>query len=461
MSRPPVLPAAELLSLVLSGDRAGVFSFEFVQRYLPGAPLVELVVAVAPGAGGGASLLISDQVAAVGQWFAGGVPDGDTLAQCARAVGAPVLCLTEVVKLSPVHIPKPWGQEIWYTGIEQRGQSGVTDGNSRIPLPWLLALGAERLLAEGVAEPNLLKILDPLPEEAFGDLYFELHQEKCEVYVVTAVADSAWPDGRGAIRYGFDPVLRSRYGDDKAFRAAFLQAVREYESVRRQIDRQIDDFRARDGVATNAPVSAQTLKAWLAEIPAAWQARELSARQAMDAFTHMVPLAIGDVVKVARLSPHALQHGVRTVEFQTPVYERKILSFGQKVLTQEHWDTEEAVRQMSLEAGQVEVLPVVASNELFTLEQVVAFDDFRVYRLTLVPGGECVLAAVDSYKVVMVVQGEVTLGRQTLAAEEAGLVLRTVANCRVTNSGAGDAVCLVSVPAGIPLPLVAGGDAQG
>src|SRR5690606_17097820 len=135
--------------------------------------------------------------------------------------------------------------------------------------------------------------------------------------------------------------------------------------------------------------------------------------------------------------PHALQHGVRTVEFQTPVYERKILSFGQKVLTQEHWDTEEAVRQMSLEAGQVEVLPVVASNELFTLEQVVAFDDFRVYRLTLVPGGECVLAAVDSYKVVMVVQGEVTLGRQTLAAEEAGLVLRTVANCRVTNSGAG------------------------
>src|SRR5690606_5726198 len=122
-----------------------------------------------------------------------------------------------------------------------------------------------------------------------------------------------------AIRYGFDAQVRREYGDDEAFRCAFLQSVREYETLRRIVDERIDGFRVEEGIGLNEPVDAQRLKRWLQRIPADIHAREQAARQRMNAFTHMVALEVGDVIKVATLTPHALQHGVRTVEFQTPV----------------------------------------------------------------------------------------------------------------------------------------------
>ena len=81
----------------------------------------------------------------------------------------------------------------------------------------------------GDAPVALLKVLDPAPEPVLGDLYFELHETKQEVYVVTHVDRRAWPDGRGAIRFGMNAARRAVYADDAKFRAAFLKAVREYE----------------------------------------------------------------------------------------------------------------------------------------------------------------------------------------------------------------------------------------
>src|SRR5690606_327598 len=186
--------------------------------------------------------------------------------------------------------------------------------------------------------------------------------EKREVYVVTHVDRNAWPDGRGAIRFGFDQVARQRAASDEAFRQQFLSAVADYEQLRRAIDRHCDEIRREEGVGLTEPVDAATLKRWLGVVPAPLLERERQAREAMNAFTHMLPLREGDVVKVPCLTPHALQHGVRTVEFQTPVYERKILAFAQKVLTQDHWDTSEAVELMSLEAGSLEALSVISQG---------------------------------------------------------------------------------------------------
>jgi hypothetical protein len=97
----------------------------------------------------------------------------------------------------------------------------------------------------------------------------------------------------------------------------------------------------------------------------------------MDDFTWLKPVSVGDVVQVPRLLPHALQHGVRVVEFQTPVYERKILSFGQRVLTQGHWDTEEAVDQMLLRP------PAEKSTEILLREE-----QGQVERVADAPGFE-------------------------------------------------------------------------
>ena len=139
------------------------------------------------------------------------------------------------MRLTPVHIAKPWGQEIWYSGIEARGESSViADNGQRVPLSAYLA-AAPNLLTNGYPV-LLLKVLDPRPEPVLGDLYFEVHEEKREVYVVTAVDPTAWPDGTGYIRFGMNQALREKFDGDEAFRAAYLETVQRYEAIRRAID---------------------------------------------------------------------------------------------------------------------------------------------------------------------------------------------------------------------------------
>ena len=94
----------------------------------------------------------------------------------------PILKIDGPLILKTIDIEKPWGREIWYTGIEKRGFSSVTDGTNDAPLPWVLSVAPSRLAANKEKHINLLKILDPLPDPAFGDLYFELHKKKQEVY---------------------------------------------------------------------------------------------------------------------------------------------------------------------------------------------------------------------------------------------------------------------------------------
>ena len=445
----PLFPSpAELLDRHLDDLGPVVGRFRFKQYYLPGSPELELALClVSPESEEGARCLalVTDQVSEVTRWMATGALDPPGLQCLADAIGSPVVDLFGPWELLPVHIAKPWGQEIWYTGIEARGQSLIAEGGNSVPLPWLLSIVPDRLLQPGGRDPALLKILDPLPEEVFGDLYFELHEEKREVYVVTHVDGDAWPDGTGAIRFGFDPEQRQNHGDAD-FRARFLSLVRDYEAIRRQIDGFCDRYRRRDGIGLNEPVPAHQLKKWLGDVPRVLRQREEAARAAMNEMTHLVPLAVGDVVKVPCLTPHALQHGVRTVEFQTPVYERKILSFAQKVLTQSHWDTEEAVGLMSLDAGHLEPLPVIERDSGYTLEQVVAFDDFEVFRLTLAVGGTWRAPDRDCYRLAMALQDGALVNGRVLGAEHACLVPRMARWLSVANTGAGSLVVLLCQP---------------
>jgi hypothetical protein len=84
------------------------------------------------------------------------------------------------------------------------------------------------------------------------------------------------------------------------------------------------------------------------------------------------------VIKIPLHVPHALQHGVRVVEFQTPAYERKIISFGQKVLTQKGWDVERALQLMQLDVPDDAIVPARNQDGL-----IAEFEDFAVYTKTL------------------------------------------------------------------------------
>ena len=286
-------------------------------------------------------------------------------------------------KLIPVSISKPWGQEIWYSGIEARGESLVEAAGDRVLLSqYLRSLHLERIL--------LLKVLDPYPIPVLGDLYFEVHESKHEVYVVTHVEPSAWADGIGKIRFGMDQNRRNQFATDQQFRQAYLEAVVAYEKIRRDID---------DNQADRTE-------------------EERLARAAMEAFTAMQDLRVGDVVAVPTLTPHALQHGVRVVEFQTPVYERLIVSFAQKVLTQDQWDTADATTQMHLDPPQKPEFELVQQG----IERIARFADFNVWRVDPERAGEAVLPASLPYAIVMNLNGNLHIGDLTLRPEEAALV---------------------------------------
>jgi mannose-6-phosphate isomerase class I len=144
----------------------------------------------------------------------------------------------------------------------------------------------------------------------------------------------------------------------------------------------------------------------------------------MDGFTLLHPVRVGDVFQVPRLLPHALQHGVRVIEFQTPSYERKIVSYAQKVLTQDRWDSREAVAQMRLAAPAGAAPRPVFYSPGLAVEQIVDFPDFEVQRVTLQAGRHWQLEAGASYALLMVVAGTLELAASRYGPEQAVLLPR-------------------------------------
>lgn len=329
------------------------------------------------------------------------------------------------LRLQARAISKPWGREIWFTGIERRGVCHFEGAGASVPIPWLQAALPSAVAGVPGESIPLLKILDPSAQPVLGDLYFELHETKREVYVVTHIDSRAWPDGVGYIRYGFASKQIARYENQDQFRQAYLDAVGAYEAERRAIDELAEQGRAPD--------------------PAALE-RERSLRQRMDDFTAMYPLRVGDVVQVPLLLPHALQHGVRVVEFQTATYERKILSFAQKVLTQDRWDTREAVALMRLLPPETTPSASRAGAPGAWVEQIARFPDFEVQRVTLPPGEGWRPESSSSYVIVMVLRGTLDAAGLECESEQALLLPRCWQGLLTAPQGAPPLVFLLARP---------------
>ena len=404
-------------------------------------PDVALWVAAECGVSGGVRLAaFVDPADAVVEW----IDAASDVQAVARRTGVPVIDLAGPFLLSPVVISKPWGREIWFTGIEERGQSEIAVDGGKISLQWLLSIAERDIFGAARAPLNLLKILDPLPDPVYGDLYFELHRQKGEVYVVAGIHRGSEREGRGTIRLGLAPGVRQEHASDSEFRAAYLAHVQAYLRIRRRIDAIQDNWRTAEGLRLNEPVPVATLRCWHAALAPDLRLREAQARAAMDRYTHLSPLRVGDVVQVPPLLPHALQHGVRTIEFQTPVYERKILSFAQKVLTQDHWDTEEVIGEMLLHAPLADEIVVLAETRTLRHERIATFPDFVVERLSLSPASEWVMETAGAYALAMVVSGIVVAGGSTLKPETAILVPASCPRCSFYNTGSEAATLLIS-----------------
>lgn len=282
-------------------------------------------------------------------------------------------------KLQSVQIEKPWGKEIWYTGIEERGVSQVEISNHQfVDLPILLSvLGTKGVHSPGKS-PILLKILEPSPDPKKGSLYFELHEKKEEVYIVSGVNLEAWPSSIGKMKYGVSQERRHQFASDDEFKRVFASLCLEYESCRKDIDNHLESI-ASQGLKS-ATRNSKTFRD--DAVPREWREKEARLEGEIDRFVGWLDLRQGDVVKVQRRVPHSLQYGVTVVEFQTPVYERLIVTFNQRVLTQSHWDVSKAFEVMEINQPLSQHLICLEDSEQILMEQVVDFQDFDVVRMT-------------------------------------------------------------------------------
>jgi hypothetical protein len=337
----------------------------------------------------------------------------EELTQYAAKYNARVICLTSPLPLQPVYIPKPWGQEIWFSGIEKRGVSTVNN----ISIAWLLDVFGGRLGCKKA--PMLLKILDPHPEPNLGDLYFEMHEEKVEVYVVTQVDPTAWPAGIGQIRYGFNQHRLTESESRDHFLADYLSAVNLYKECRTEIDDYLQQLRSKEGLAQDETLTPKAYHQLLKQVPTELLDSEEIRREAMYAFTSITEISEGDVVTVRPLVPHSLQHGVRVVEFQTPHYERYILSFGQKVMTQANWDTQAAIKDAVIETAVIEDLQPTSIEPLAEGQTLIAdFPEFRVLRIDLGPG-QHMATQHQGYTMIIGITGDTEILETNVASEDA------------------------------------------
>lgn len=365
-------------------------------------------------------------------------PPGHTEVRTAETRGklteAPWINMHTPVLLQTHREPKPWGAEVWFTGIEKRGVSTVqTLCGLHLSLPIFLTMQAG---PQGCpVTPPLLKILEPQPNRSCGSLYIEVHEQKWETYIVTGLARELYPDGEGELLFGFSEAKLKEYdGNEAAFRAALLGNVRSYEVIRRALDGETSPSEA------SSSTSDSTVDEQVQRAEVLWQR--------VRSFFNVRRVRVGDVIQVPPFVPHSLQAGVQVVEFQTPTYERLILAFNQKVLTQSHWDSERAIALARF--GDFESS---ANRESTGWQTIVRFPEFTVCRGELAPDGYLPVppASVVSHSLVFVISGEMAIYAgddaiyMPLSAGKAALLPwpLTSAGVRLRNVGNGSAVCLL------------------
>ncbi|MGK5091642.1 hypothetical protein WDW89_06435 [Deltaproteobacteria bacterium TL4] len=311
--------------------------------------------------------------------------------------------------LGLLKIEKPWGYEGWYTGVENRGVCEVKSATGKTELPYALSLFRSAVLKEHAEELILLKTLNPVPDPILGDLYLEIHGKKWEVYVVIEVDSQAWPDGKGVIKAGLNDErmheYQQRYGDSwkGPFFRDFQQSIEDYHILRNQIDQQLDHAKKIQGLPLQSPVAPDVMKKLLQEIPAPLAEQERQLREKANRFVGECSVEVGDVITFPAYQMHSLQHGIKVIEFQTPHYERMIVMYAQKVLTQNHWDTEKALSLMTPEVYQLPELQLLEHTETRRNERFVDFPDFTTDRITLQPGAQLQEAMDSAYHLLIAV----------------------------------------------------------
>ena len=299
--------------------------------------------------------------------------------------------------LHPAVVYKPWGFEFWWSGIEPRGISGISSKPQHPPirLSTYLSVFADTVIEKPSQAPILLKTLSPFPHPLRGNLYYELHEHKSEVYIISHL-DDLWydPVKKRKIAHlyvGVSAQKRASFNSDAHFLQALSQVLKSYHKLQIKIEHLLTPFlkRAKTSYSCADFSTSHQRQLWWQEVkesedslPSSLKQQRDELKQELVTFFQKVEVEVGDVVSIPPRIPHSLQHGIEVIEFQTPHYERTIIGFDQPVWTQKHWDSEKALRIMSLKP--YEGLPKPTPTPSSPSHVMVAeFTDFKVFLTTL------------------------------------------------------------------------------
>lgn len=302
--------------------------------------------------------------------------------------------------MQPKTIIKPWGKEVWYSGIEERGVCLVKSITNDLtsPLPYVIEVlnvfNSETNSKKNNKKIILTKRLVPLPEKEKGNLYYELHQKKKEVYIVNEISKKAYPTKKtGKIKIGMDQNHFQKYSSFEKFKNEFLKISISCKKIIDQL------FQEKKNSFKYQKLNEKKKKYF----------------EKLEPFFRYVDLEIGDIIRISPFIPHSLQHGVSVVEFQTQHYERSILSFEQKVITQEHWDTKKAlslIKKKDVFASEnnfkndVKIIQKKKSSNII-FEKIKGFDEFNTERITIEK--DLFNLKEKNYCILFVVSGEVEI----------------------------------------------------
>ena len=336
--------------------------------------------------------------------------EGEKKTNLWATVGDKTIQLGIPVPLKPVKVEKPWGHELWYTGMETRGESHIVTPQGDLPLSLYLTLSPKIPRNTPII---LIKQLNPRSEPLIGDLYLEAHHTKHEVYFVTRVDRAAWPLGKAKIRLGVNQKIRSEYNSDRDFRQAYLESIQEYQLAL--------------SLEENTKESVQDKN---------------RLRQKMNTFTNMVSISEGAIIDVPPLIPHSLQHGVQVLELQTPSYERMIISASQPLATQEAWDSEKAIDEINLSSATI--YKQTRSEKGFI--PVASPKGFGAWKIPIEPGDTHLFEADLAYGICVTMDGSSIIEGLPQKKNEACFVPSSSLPIHFRNTAKVPAICLVSGP---------------
>ena len=207
----------------------------------------------------------------------------------------------------------------------------------------------------------------------------------------------------------------------------FKTAIAEYEKTRRQIDE-----------------SKETISSKLI-------VQEIELREKAADFVGDLSVKVGDIVSFPVFQMHSLRHGIKVIEFQTPHYERLIVMFAQKVLTQNHWDTEDALNKMLPEIYQAPQLEKLHKSAGILVERFVDFPQFTADRISLDSEQIWHDQLDGKYHLLITISGQATvipeMGQPVILNHEDALFLPVrMGNYSLKSTGDIPLICLKAVP---------------